>query len=61
MRSITDSAITATLQKNGRIYVYPEMNSVFHAPDTSYLDSLLQTFQSRSRLFRKEPLILVIE
>jgi hypothetical protein len=60
-RSITDSAITATLQKNGRIYVYPEMNSVFRAPDTRYIDSLIQTFQSRTRLYRKEPLIWVIE
>ncbi len=57
----TDSAVSATLEKKGRIYIYPEMNSEFHSPDTKYVDSLLQTFQSRKRIFRKEPLILVIE
>ena len=61
MRFNTDSAITATLQKNGRVYMYPEMNNVFRDPDTRYIDSLLQIFQPRSRLYRKEPLIWVIE
>ena len=57
----TDSAVSATLQKKGRIYIYPERNSEFHSPDTKYVDSLLQTFQLRKRLIRREPLIWVIE
>ena len=61
-RSGTDSSITATLRKNGRIYLFPEMNSFFHSPDTRYVDSLLSTFQTRKRMFRKkDPVIWVIE
>ncbi|HUR11556.1 MAG TPA: hypothetical protein VM012_09315 [Flavitalea sp.] len=62
LRLATDSAIHATLDKKGRVFIYPQMNSMYRAPDTRYVDSLMKTYTSRSKVFhREDPLIWLIE
>ena len=59
---ITNSAITRSLENNGKIYVYPEANNMKIKPNTRYIDSVLQVFSDRKKVFHEgDPLIIVIE
>lgn len=62
LRIVTDNAIRQTLSGEGKIYVYPQTNSTFRAPDTRYIDSLMQSFAERKKLLQEgDPVIWVIE
>ena len=59
---ITNKAINHSLENKGKIYVYPGVNNMKFLPNTRYIDSLFQVFESRKRVFHeKDPLIIVIE
>jgi len=62
LRLVTDEVISRSLSKQGRIYVFPQMNSMFKPPDTRYIDSLSQVYGDRKKIFRtSDPIIWVIE
>ena len=62
LRIATDEAIRQSLSNKGKVYIYPQMNSMFRAPDTRYIDSLIRSFPDRKKTFQQDdPVIWVIE
>ncbi len=50
LRPAVDSAITSSLQQGGRLFIYPEVNSMSTQPETAYVDSLMKLYQHHSYL-----------
>jgi hypothetical protein len=61
LRPAVDSAITSSLQQGGRLFIYPEVNSMSTQPETAYVDSLMKLYQQHSYLLHPtDPEIVII-
>lgn len=62
LRPAVDSAITSSLQKGGRLFIYPEINSMSTQPETAYVDSLMKLYQHQSYLLHPtDPEVVIIQ
>ncbi|WP_127131888.1 glycosyltransferase family 39 protein [Pseudoflavitalea rhizosphaerae] len=62
LRPAVDSIINSSFQRGGRLFLYPDVNSMSERPETSYVDSLMRLYSKDIHLLHpNDPEILIIK